>query len=49
MADTTQTVTNFSGNRRAIVTLWGISDGTGEDNATKVDINTMTVFDAVSM
>ena len=48
MADTTQTIVNFDGMRRYDVTLTGICDGTGEADATKVDINPMTVHDGIT-
>ena len=42
MADTVDTIVQFSGTRRYIVRLTNISDGTGESAVKKVDISTLT-------
>jgi len=42
MADTVDTIVQFSGTRRYIVRLTNVSDGTGESGVTKVDISTLT-------
>lgn len=42
MADTVTTEYIFSGRRRKIIHLTGISDGTGESGVAKVDISALT-------
>ena len=42
MADTVTTEYLFQGQRRHVIHLTGISDGTGESGVTKVDISTLT-------
>ena len=42
MADTVDSIVEFSGTRKYIVRLLNTSDGTGESAVTKVDISTLT-------
>ncbi len=45
MVDNVKTNMLFSGGRRHVVHLEGISDGTGETNVTKVDLSGLHLFD----
>lgn len=42
MADTVDSLVQFSGTRKYVIRLTNISDGTGESGVTKVDISTLT-------
>lgn len=44
MADTVRTNILFSGGRRHVVHLEGVSDGTGESAVTKVDLSGLKLF-----
>ena len=48
MADTVDSLVVFAGNRRRVVRLTNVSDGTGESAVTKVDISTLSLKNGVA-